>query len=659
MKRSVTTMSIMTRESGRDERGSALIIAVLVSVILSLLGISYMLMAQTENTIAENERNAAMALYVAQAGARLAVNWFNDPSSTGYLVPTSGQVDKTLRLIDQDNDPNTARVLAVSGDCTRPLYKDPGGTPACTTSPILDRPYRPSLADEFRGIETGTDSDPNNATRGPDLVVSAAHLTTINNTLFPNFPTQNLRARIARIEIYGPPIITVSGALTRMGVATVKVIGGVFIFPGTVQERQIATRVVKAVVNEIPVPGPVGPLQSCTTLDYQGAFQVYWGTGSSQGDASLQLSPLDGKQNSGLPYATNDPFTYYTDLAASPARTLASWAADPAINNNPIDDPWFKYIAGGVITGAPAGQQPYPMSTYWPGSGTGGNGSHTNMFQNTVINCPTFDYNLWKSISQGGSKGNYYYKWSSADQFLLDGTGSPVSFANATGGRSGIFFFDTTNAQPPAGDRTMTQYTGTGPTPAGQTNLTDDISIAASSGYLGGMGFIYLNAKTFATTGAGSFGGTHTMFPPGEPFDSSGFVNLDYPGTLTGNFTVKSGTVVAKGAYDPESLSWYCTDAAAGACTSATPAASATPVRDPIGLPFQTTVVMDGVFYTSGAFSAQGNAIYYGSMVANQGVLNGGGTPALYFDESLITGGWPRKGMNMPRVVVSSWQTDL
>ncbi len=650
MKRSATTMSIMIRESGRDERGSALIIAVLVSVILSLLGISYMLMAQTENTIAENERNAAMALYVAQAGARLAVNWFNDPSSTGYLVPTSGQVDRTLRLVDQDNDPNTARVLAVSGTCAKPLYKDS----TCTTSPILDRPYRPSLADTLGGIETGTDSDPNNAARGPDLVVSASHLTTINNTLFPNFPTQNLRARIARIEIYGPPIITVSGALTRMGVATVKVIGGVFIFPGTAQERQIATRVVKAVVNEIPVPGPVGPLQSCTTLDYQGSFEVHWGTGSSQGDATLQLSSMDSKIPSALPYALNDPFTYYT--TSSPVHTLASWAADPAINDQKIDDPWFKYVAGGNLIGAAnTNQQPYDMATYWPGSGTGGNGSHTNVFQNTVINCPTFDYSLWKSISQGGNKGNYYYKWSSGDQFLLDGVGSPVSFATATGGRPGIYFFDTTNAQVPAGDRTMTQYTGTGPTPAGQTNLTDDITITSSDNWLGGQGFIYLNAKTFGTTGTGSSGSLQTIFPPGEPSDSSGFVNLEYPGSLTGDTFVRSGTAINRHFHDPVTGDDFCTDYTTCGGTPSGPAV----IQDPIGLPFQTTVVMNGVFYTSGAFSSQGNANFYGSMVANEGVLNGGGTPGLYFDESLIKGGWPRKGMNMPRVVVSSWQTDL
>jgi Tfp pilus assembly protein PilX len=59
------------KPTGREgERGSALVLATLITVIMSLLGISYLMMAQTENTIAENERNAAMALYVCTSPRR-------------------------------------------------------------------------------------------------------------------------------------------------------------------------------------------------------------------------------------------------------------------------------------------------------------------------------------------------------------------------------------------------------------------------------------------------------------------------------------------------------------------------------------------------------------------------------------------------------------
>src|SRR5258706_3629960 len=210
----------------RGEQGSALIIATLVTVILALLGISYLMMAQTESTIAENERTSATAMYVAQAGARLAINWFNDPTSTGYLVPTTAQVDRTKRVFDHDNNTATARVLGVSGDATKPIYKDA----LYTASAILDRPYRSALADTFLGVETGLDAG--FPTSGPDIIVNQSQLDTINAALFPNFPKVDLRARVSRIEIYAPPLVSIGGAVALLGGATIKVTAGVFMYPG-------------------------------------------------------------------------------------------------------------------------------------------------------------------------------------------------------------------------------------------------------------------------------------------------------------------------------------------------------------------------------------------------------------------------------------------
>jgi Tfp pilus assembly protein PilX len=625
------TMNPTLIETERGEEGSALIIAVLVTVILALLGLSYLMMAQTESTIAENERNAATALYVAEAGARLAVNWFNDPSSTGYLVPTTGQIDRTQRVLDHDNNTGTARVQAVAADATKPLYKDA----AVTSSLVFDRPYRTALGETFLGVETGTDAG--FPTAGPDVVVSSAHLTTINTALFPNFPTAGLRARISRIEFYAPPIVSIGGAATRMGIATVKVTAGVFIYPGTADERQVATRVVKAVVNEIPIPGPGGPLQSCANLAYTGNFQIHWGAGSAIGTADLGLNAgnLTNKAPTGMPYAVNDPGTY-----AAGADSLATWAANH--NNENIDDPWFKFIAGGNlqnISFAPFPSDPQPWHSASPGSTTT---DSSNLFQNTVINCPTFDYGLWKSIAQSGNKNHFYFSYDTATtNFKLDGVGAAMTMEAATGSRSGVFFFDTYDGTPPFG-----LYTDTWPT----TNLTPAISM--SVGWPGTQGFVYLNSKQFASTGSGASGTARTIIPPGEPGDGSGWVNINYPGSFTGNYRI-STAMSDESFQDPVTGDWWCTD------ISPCPGGLHAAIKDNYGLPFQETVVMDGVFYNSGTFSAQGNARYFGSLIAQQGVLDGGGTPELYFDESLVKGNWPRKGMNLPRVVISAWQTDL
>jgi Tfp pilus assembly protein PilX len=627
----MTTMRTMTPRTNashsntgrrRGEEGSALILAALVTVILSLLGLSYLMMAQTENTIAENERNSAAAMSVAEAGARMVAGWFNDPTTTGYLVPTTGDVDRTKRVFDNDNNTATARVLGVSGDATKPLYKDA----TYTASGILDRPYRSALADTFMGVETGTDPNPSYADKGPDLIVNASFLTTINNTMFPNYPAPWLRARITRIEVYGPPLISIGGTLTRMGVATIKVTSGVFMYPGTVSERQVATRVVKAVINEIPVPGPVGPIQSCSTLAYTGDFQIHWGTGSSIGAADLP-SNLNSKTYSGMPYNVNDPYTYITG-----GTTLATWASTN--DGAAIEDPWAKFISGGAINGAPnTNPQPWPWA-----SATPLDQDHSNLFQNTVINCPQFDYALWKSIAQSGMKNMYYYKWLSADNFSLDGSGASTTFRAATNNATGVFFFDTKDGLAPD---------------AGGTNLTPAISL--SGGTWGVGGFMYLNAADFGTSGLG--GVNRTVIPPGEPGDGTGFVNFQYPGSFGGSYTISNSTPHLQTFQDPVTGDWYCTDASV--CTSSTRTQAGSPVKDNTGLPFTAAVAIDGVFFTSGTFDTQGNANYYGSVVAQRGVIDGAGTPGFYFDESLVKGNWPPKGMAMPRVVISSWQTNL
>ena len=71
--------SDQTRRHGPErscERGVALITAMLIMVIMTLLGIPFLLMGETENRIAENEKLSLQALYVAEAGALIAQRWF-------------------------------------------------------------------------------------------------------------------------------------------------------------------------------------------------------------------------------------------------------------------------------------------------------------------------------------------------------------------------------------------------------------------------------------------------------------------------------------------------------------------------------------------------------------------------------------------------------
>ncbi len=67
------------RSSARGERGSALVIAVLVIVIMMLLGLAFMLAGETESKIARNQRDAAQAGFLAEGAVRMVKKWFDAP----------------------------------------------------------------------------------------------------------------------------------------------------------------------------------------------------------------------------------------------------------------------------------------------------------------------------------------------------------------------------------------------------------------------------------------------------------------------------------------------------------------------------------------------------------------------------------------------------
>ena len=90
--------------SARPEEGSALVIAMLISVILALLGISFLMVAETESKLAQNEKRAAQTLYVAEAGLRTVKRWF-DLTDGSLRFPAPSVVDRTQRRIIDVNDP--------------------------------------------------------------------------------------------------------------------------------------------------------------------------------------------------------------------------------------------------------------------------------------------------------------------------------------------------------------------------------------------------------------------------------------------------------------------------------------------------------------------------------------------------------------------------
>ncbi len=233
------------------ERGSALIIALLVMVMMTLLGVPFLLMGQIENHIAENELLSAQAAYAAESGAHMVKRWFNRPMASSNLInPPLAAIDFSQREIDEDGDPGTLPVQA-DGTSGKPWYKD-------ATNDVFQKPYRTDLKDTLLGTEDGPDMriDRDSSTAAKDF------LDDLSQELFGAYPSGGYKARISRIDVYAPPYVEQGGTWTRFGVATAKVTAGIYQEGGA--DRLLAERTAKFVFNEIPYrTRELGALHSC------------------------------------------------------------------------------------------------------------------------------------------------------------------------------------------------------------------------------------------------------------------------------------------------------------------------------------------------------------------------------------------------------------
>jgi len=222
--------------------------------------------------------------------------------------------------------------------------------------------------------------------------------------------------------------------------------------------------------------------------------------------------------------------------------------------------------------------------------------------------------------------------WASGTTFRENGVGNAREFRDITDsatGVAGLYFFDTTDRNPPVDTNGDGQY----------DNLTPAIQL--SGGTYQARGMVYLNAASFRTTGL--HGRSASLAAPGEPFQDKnkngrfdageGWVNIDYPTTLGGNFRAKTNDARQDSGNSP------------------------IPMRNKRGPAITADTALWGIFYTNGTWEAQGNAPYYGAVIAKGGVDMSAGTADIYWDES-IKYSWPPPGWTLPRVMITRWETD-
>jgi len=601
------------------ERGSALVIALLVTVVLALLGISFLLMAETENRIAQNERRSAQAHFAAQSTIRVVKRWFDFPGG-GLAAPALADVDRTQRRILDETDPYDPNDVTDADGVlgSAPYYKQGVDLDADTLDDVFDRPYRGGVLHQFLGTEDG-----------PDIVIdevnaaSATFLRALEQTIFPDYPGDNLAFRIARIDLFAPPYVRAGTDWGRYGVATVRVLARVF---NTATQRVVAEREMRAVVSEIPYWGAFGPLHSCSDLTLTGApMTVHWGavTADQAQRLSAALADIPLSLPRQLPVVPRaDPLLATIDWD--------DWATE--VVGQPVADPWVRFHAGDSIVAPPVPGDPQPYPSPWNGW-TAGNpppitpccGVASHLFQGQpLVSCPTYDYEDWKGVATSGERGVHYFSWDGT-RFVEDGTGDSGTLQALTDGREGIFFFDTADGLPPLDDDSDGDF----------DNLTPAFTFNGSWSF---RGVLYVNSVGLgfnAVTGV-----DRQVRAPGEPyldanangaFDAGeAFVNLDYPTTTA---TVFNPLAILD-----------------------------TGVRDPRGPAITMPVSMQGLLINQGAFEATGTGTVYGSVVAvggvTQAVADGSQpTPRLVFDASIVDG-FPPVGWTLPRTTVTAWVTE-
>lgn len=604
------------------ERGSAIVLSLLIAVIMTLLGLSFVWMAETEVRIAENQSRATQARYLAEGSVRVVKRWFDAPG-TALAFPPVNVVDRSLRLIDVDGDGPTPSQAAGGGI---PEYKEGIDRDGDGDDDIFQVPFRFDMADLLLGTPDGPDMRIDAATGG----ATEAFLEDLVGLIAPALGDEGglLRPRISRIDVYGPPYVQDGGSWVRFGLGRVRVTAELLRGPaGCEPDCIVAQSTVEAVLNETPYYGPFGPLHSCAEIDWSNDFSLYWGA-------------VTGMRDSDMPSSVSDyPLSLPRRVPGDPRRDPVwgtTWAFDfdtylTARDLDPVEDPWFRIHLGGLMGIPDTATQPDPSD--WRDAGGGSFCcDHSNLGQRMAfVGCPTYDYDLWKALASSGERGVRYYSWDGSG-FLQNGRGtSSQSFQDITHNQSGIFFFDTIDGLAPEDTDGDLDF----------DNLTPPITLSGSWNF---SGMIYLNAESIQLTGV--TGVATTFNAPGEPFfDEDGddeldagedWVNLAYhPTDIRGSAQMNEADALQ----DP-----------GGTGSSA--------MRNSIGPPIVDDASMVGILYTNGLFQSRGSGVIYGSVIAREGVSQSAGGSdrvEIFFDGRMADNLWPPPALGAPRVVITRW----
>ncbi len=312
----------------RLNKGSALLITLLIMVILSLTGISFLFMADTENKISNNYYLAIKGLLAAQSGVYFVSSWFNHANDDLTLLPTASDIAFNPRPNVSDGTNNST------------LYKwgcatgEGAPNPDCSNYKLFDRPYIGTNGNSTCYHRFFGTSDV------PDILISYANdfsrnfLDQVNDLLLGS---SSGPVRISEIKLYSPPVAPNPNEPWNSnnipyGICTVEVTAETINSTGEV----LSTRRVKGIITDINYAIAGVALDVDGFIEMNGACMVHWGTMKATGrinDNNVQhLDP-------GIPW-------YVTEKnIIQPCGTLFGYYIDDSNFDQPLQgkilfDPW-------------------------------------------------------------------------------------------------------------------------------------------------------------------------------------------------------------------------------------------------------------------------------------------------------------------------------
>ncbi len=212
----------------RNEKGIVLLIALMVLVMLSLMGLAAILTSTTDVQIAGNETHSTQALYLAEAGVGEVKSWFESPVSFNppagsYTLDsnnsmTNGGVTYTFpkdffkkRRKDATNAPNYYQTVAGLNLSQFTDINNSGGLDASDANNINDD----GKTTDQNGVRNDGDHPVLSIKAPPETGGTAAADTYLNDPTTGLFKDLSGMGRVTVLEIY-PPMLNTNYATVRV-----------------------------------------------------------------------------------------------------------------------------------------------------------------------------------------------------------------------------------------------------------------------------------------------------------------------------------------------------------------------------------------------------------------------------------------------------------